>query len=1050
MKRTLWFPLLVLVAVGCRTSTHTPEGVPLTNPEAVVTDVTGDDAWALPPAPVSTSVVGLLEGPPPAKGARSPISLTAPDGTGLELVSLDVRAALEDPLALTEMRLTFENPQDRVLEGQFKFMLPSGAAISRFAMKVNGEWQEAEVVEKQAARQAYEDFLHRRQDPALLEQAPGNEFAARVFPIPARGRKEIIVTYSQALGTYADYTIFLKGLGMLDTLAMRVTSAGVELPIFQAERRHFVPGGDFAIPTARFERRSGLRSANIMMARVVPLPVEKVPADPLSSAVFLVDTSASRALGLEEQTKLLGDLVAALPPASRISVLAFDQSTELVFEGEASAFGPAAMAKLLARGALGASNLGLALKDAAEHAKSRSDSPKRLVLLSDGVATVGVQDAASMAAQFEGMSGFPFRRIDAVVVGGLRDAKMLEKIVRGNLPEDGVVVDGKLELSAIKARLDRATRSKIDVKVEGATWSYPDRIDGIQPGDEVRIFAEVPGDKVPRISLGGAPSFVPALRRVSGPLLEREWAAAKIASLTESPPGGDKDAGRRAIIDLSRKHRVLSPFTAMLVLESDADYKRFDISRTAKVDILGVDNGAITVQQRSRDIGEAKLDDKNKREEPRPQGAAEAPRTTDVVSVPSSLPPVEVPSVPQPPEKPTEATTVLKEVEKDGRTNGAPSAPALAARPQDQAPQPVVPRPEPSVAFPDPPRPSIDRSNPFAYEPPATAQARIAAVQDAEPKGEPPYQGRFKGVMDTLAQGGKVKALSDAKAWQKSDPQDVLALVALGEANEAVGDKLAAARAYGSILELFSFRADSRRFAGERLERLGTPFAQSLAHDAFVGAAEQRPDHPASHRLLAYSLLRQGRYAEAFAAIEKGVNRKYPDGRFLGAARILREDMALIAAAWAAAEPAKRPEIEKRLSALGITWENEPSVRFVLVWETDANDVDFHIRDAKGGHAYYGHMDLPSGGSLYADVITGYGPECFAIRGPVSNRAYPYRLSAHYFARGPMGYGMGKLQIVEHDGKGGLAFDERPFVIQADHAMVDLGTVKGPLAVKKN
>jgi hypothetical protein len=41
-----------------------------------------------------------------------------------------------------------------------------------------------------------------------------------------------------------------------------------------------------------------------------------------------------------------------------------------------------------------------------------------------------------------------------------------------------------------------------------------------------------------------------------------------------------------------------------------------------------------------------------------------------------------------------------------------------------------------------------------------------------------------------------------------------------------------------------------------------------------------------------------------------------------------------------------------------------------------------------------------------------------------------------------MGYGMGKLEIIEHDGKGGLHFEERPFVVMIDQAFVDLGTVE--------
>jgi hypothetical protein len=43
-----------------------------------------------------------------------------------------------------------------------------------------------------------------------------------------------------------------------------------------------------------------------------------------------------------------------------------------------------------------------------------------------------------------------------------------------------------------------------------------------------------------------------------------------------------------------------------------------------------------------------------------------------------------------------------------------------------------------------------------------------------------------------------------------------------------------------------------------------------------------------------------------------------------------------------------------------------------------------------------------------------------------------------YYARGPMGYGMGKLQVIEHDGAGALRFGEHPFVIMKDQAHVDL------------
>ncbi len=117
----------------------------------------------------------------------------------------------------------------------------------------------------------------------------------------------------------------------------------------------------------------------------------------------------------------------------------------------------------------------------------------------------------------------------------------------------------------------------------------------------------------------------------------------------------------------------------------------------------------------------------------------------------------------------------------------------------------------------------------------------------------------------------------------------------------------------------------------------------------------------------------------------------------------------------------------------------------MLTWETDGNDVDFHIHDGRGGHAYYAARDLESGGSLYADVTTGYGPECFTIRNPEATRAYPYALEAHYFSRGPMGYGMGQVEVIDHDGSGALRWETRPFVIMRDRAFVDVGSVPGPL-----
>ncbi|MBL8936394.1 MAG: hypothetical protein JNM69_17695 [Archangium sp.] len=941
----------------------------------------------------------------------APVSLTASDGTGLKLVKLQARAVVTDPLAFTELTLTFQNPLDRVLEGQFKVTLPQGATVSRFAMKLDERWQEGEVVEKQAARRAYEDFLHRRQDPALLEQSGGNEFTARVFPIPAKGMKELVLSYSHELVQHtANYVLPLKGLpqiGELDLEVSGVTGEGV------LKQKSVVPTADFVATPKR--NQLGARSGDLVVARVVP--VEASAADPVTQLTVLVDSSGSRALGWQQQTALVKDLLAAMPSAT-VNVVAFDQEVAPLYSGPASGFGDAQLKTLRARRALGASNIELVLDSV------QNKPTARVVLIGDGVFTAGVTEGPNLVAKLLKLKAAGVKRLDAIAVGGLRDDGALTRLTTGSLERDGAVLDGALGATEVARRLGLATKSKLEVKVDGAIAVWPKMLSGVQAGDAVLVYAQLPQGTPFKGSIGGrAVSVTDAqLTSIERPLLERAWAKAKLellqAQLDAADGAPQREAVKKQIVELSTKSRVLCSLTALLVLETEADYARFAIDRRALADILTVQKGQVTRLKR-----------------------------TEVVTVAV---------VKTPPPDTTTKKAEAKEKPKADR-NERDDAKAMAGKADEgqaeemEAPKPVDSSPAPGAPPPPPPAPRPEPARRVAAQPATTgaASASVPAMDVAnvrERRAAPekvsqvdPYTGTFKQVMDAL-KTDKAKAVALASGWHEEQPGDLLALVAMGEALEAAGDLSTAARCYGSIIDLFPARADLRRFAGVRLERIAA--AQGLAVDTFAKAAEQRPDHPASHRLLAFSLLRAGKPERAFAAIEVGLAQSYPSGRFAGVDQILREDAGLIAAAWMKAEPNRRAEIEARLNKSGGIVENAPSLRFVLNWETDANDVDFHITDAKGGHAFYSQKTLPSGGELYADVTTGYGPECFTIRLPKGKRAAPYHLQAHYYSIGPMGAGMGKLEIIEHDGNGGLRFEQRPYVVMVNQAYVELGEVK--------
>ena len=72
-------------------------------------------------------------------------------------------------------------------------------------------------------------ILHRRQDPALLEKAAGNQFSAKVFPIPANAEKGaydislVLVSYFVAsFGSYAGLTLAVELFNARTTKSKRI------------------------------------------------------------------------------------------------------------------------------------------------------------------------------------------------------------------------------------------------------------------------------------------------------------------------------------------------------------------------------------------------------------------------------------------------------------------------------------------------------------------------------------------------------------------------------------------------------------------------------------------------------------------------------------------------------------------------------------------------------------------------------------------------------------------------------------------------------------
>ena len=138
------------------------------------------------------------------------VTVVDPQGQSMKLSlrKFHVDVHIEDGFARTTIDQTYFNHTWQQLEGTFRFPLPADASLSRLAMYVNGTLMEGGMVERDHGRNVFEQIRHTRRDPALLEWVDGSTFQMRVFPLEARQEKRILLSYTQRLPSDYGKTVY--------------------------------------------------------------------------------------------------------------------------------------------------------------------------------------------------------------------------------------------------------------------------------------------------------------------------------------------------------------------------------------------------------------------------------------------------------------------------------------------------------------------------------------------------------------------------------------------------------------------------------------------------------------------------------------------------------------------------------------------------------------------------------------------------------------------------------------------------------------------------
>lgn len=564
-------------------------------------------------APAAASAQGLLV---PREPGLSPLAI------GHQRVKVEIR----DGTAVTHVDQTFVNRTGRVLEAEYLFPVPKGAAVQDFALWINGKKTKGEVLEKDKARGIYEGIVRRMRDPGLLEYVGGELFRARVYPIPARGEQRIQIAFSQVLD-FADgiYTYRyplgaarVGGAGHLKTLkdftfTGDITSKAPVKTVYSPSHKVDVRRGDDHSASFGFEDPGADLSRDVVLYYSVgrgdvgmnlltykedgeagyfvlmAAPKQDWQRDEVVGKVvtFVIDTSGSMARGkLKSAKEAIRYALARMQPEDRFNIVRFSTDVETFRRAPVRASAAnLKRANAFVRGFYPAGGTAIhdALLTALREHRGTQDAPHLVVFLTDGEPTVGLTDEKRLAADVS-KRNTDKARIFVFGVGNDLKATLLDRLASESggsveYARDGKETETKLSAFYNKIAFPVLTDVSIDLGDARAFDVYPRSAPALFKGSQLIVVGRYRDTGKHEVTLSGRTSgeardFAETLRfpktAEEHDFIPRLWAVRKVGYLLEEIRlNGERPELRDEVIRLGKKFGIVTPYTSYLVVEDE-------------------------------------------------------------------------------------------------------------------------------------------------------------------------------------------------------------------------------------------------------------------------------------------------------------------------------------------------------------------------------------------------------------------------------------------------------------------------------------------------
>ncbi len=560
--------------------------------------------------------------------------LIADGGFGgvLEIKEHDVNVTINNGIAVTDVTQIFLNTENRQVEALYTFPVPKGASVANFSMWINGKEMIGEVVEKKRAREIYNSYKQKRQDPGLLEQVDYKTFEMRIFPINANAEQKVQITYYQELNVDHDQGTYVYPLAT-------VTRKGIDSKItgkfaINFEVKSTTPIVDIQSPShgdafvmakhsneycvASLETTGGSLASDVVLNYDISRPnsgidmitsnqpgddgyfcmtitagKELAEKDSGMDYVFVLDVSGSMANDgkLIVSKNALNAFIDEITEKDRFEVMTFNLNPNTLFGELKSGSEPIkdnARSFMATQKARGGTELVPAMTTAYKYGEP--DRTLNVVILSDGMTEQNERQTLLQMIQSRPANA----RVFCIGIGNEVNRPLLEQMAEDSGGLAAFISRGgdfKRAAKGFKRKLMRPVATDLQIDFGGLRVYdvEPVVLPNLYHGSPIRIYGRYSTSGNSQTTLSGNIQGIEMNQSVDmlfpekdmqNPEIERMWAWKRVDQLLKKADRtGSRNPVLNDIVRLGEGYSIVTPYTSFLVLENDGEYKRWRIER---------------------------------------------------------------------------------------------------------------------------------------------------------------------------------------------------------------------------------------------------------------------------------------------------------------------------------------------------------------------------------------------------------------------------------------------------------------------------------------